>query len=201
MATAQHDVHWYLFDYGMVISAAPDAADWGLLHEAAGQRMDTADSTYWVHRHAFDDGSLDSLGYWGAVLDRGVDEGEAERLDRLDAQLWSRPNPETMAVLGELQSRGSRVALLSNMPVRMSEIFTAEAGWVAHFERLFFSGPLRLGKPDRRIYEHVLQELGARPDDVVFIDDKAENIEAARQLGLRTVHHTPGIDLAAELGL
>lgn len=201
MATTVHDGGWYLFDYGMVISAAPVAADWDRLHAATGQRFDAAGSTYWTHRHAFDDGSLDSRGYWRAVLDRSVDEVDAERLDRLDAALWSRQNPRTMDVLQTLRRRGAHLALLSNMPVRMSEIFESEAGWTGYFDRLFFSGRLRLGKPDRRIYEHVLDELATGAADVVFIDDKAENIEAARELGLRTVHHTPGTDLAAELGL
>ncbi|WP_372700071.1 HAD family hydrolase [Arthrobacter sp. JSM 101049] len=196
-----HDGDWYLFDYGMVISDAPAAADWDRLHEATGRPMDDAGSTYWAHRHAFDAGSLESTGYWAAVLDRAVEAAEAERLDRLDARLWSRLNPRTVEVLQALQARGSHLALLSNMPVRMSEIFTAEATWSAFFERLFFSGPLGLGKPDRRIYEHVLRELGVDGSDVVFIDDKSENIEAARELGLRAVHHVPGIDLAAELGL
>lgn len=201
MASTLHDDGWYLFDYGMVISAAPAAEDWDRLHEASGLRLDAADSTYWAHRHAFDDGSLDSAGYWGAVLDRGLRAGEAERLNRLDAALWSRPNQATMAVLEMLRTRGSRLALLSNMPVRMSEIFEAEADWAASFDQLFFSGRLRLGKPDRRIYEHVLRELGADASDVVLIDDKAENIDAAREVGMRTVHHVEGIDLAAELGL
>lgn len=201
MASTTHDDGWYLFDYGMVISAAPAAGDWDRLNAAAGRQLDAADSTYWAHRHAFDEGSLDSPAYWGAVLQRDVPAGEAERLDHLDTALWSRPNPETAAVLEALRARGSRLALLSNMPVRMSEIFAADDAWAAPFEHLFFSGQLRLGKPDRRIYEHALDRLGAAPADVVFIDDKAENIDAAREIGMRTVHHTSGVDLAAELGL
>lgn len=201
MATTTHDAGWYLFDYGMVISAAPTADDWGRLNLAAGRRLDAPGSTYWAHRHAFDEGSLDSTGYWGAVLERDVPAEEAERLDRLDTALWSRPNPATAAVLEALRARGSHLALLSNMPVRMSEIFAADDAWAAPFEHLFFSGQLRLGKPDRRIYDHALGRLGAAPADVVFIDDKAENIDTAREIGMRTVHHTPGVDLAVELGL
>ena len=199
MATTGHDDGWYLFDYGMVISAAPAAGDWDRLHAASGLRLDAPGSTYWAHRHAFDAGELDSRGYWSAVLDRGVDADEAERLDRLDARLWSTINPDTAAVLQALRARGAQLALLSNMPVRMSELFTAEAGWTAWFDRLFFSGPLGMGKPEPRVYEHVLAELGVPAPAVVFVDDKDENIAAARGLGLRTVHHVPGIDLAAEL--
>ncbi|GAA1358456.1 glucose-1-phosphatase [Arthrobacter rhombi] len=201
MAPSPHDVDWYLFDYGMVLSLAPDAADWQRLNEATGVALDAADSTYWDHRHAFDAGDLTSAAYWSAVLERDVDAAQVEQLDRLDAALWARQDPATAAVLQQLTARGAQLALLSNMPVRQSEIFTAEADWPRPFDRLFFSGPLRLAKPDRRIYEHVLAELGAPASAVVFIDDKTENLEAARGVGMRTVHHTQGVDLAAELGL
>ncbi|WP_417220913.1 HAD family hydrolase [Arthrobacter sp.] len=201
MAPAPHDVDWYLFDYGMVLSLAPDTADWQRLNAATGRDLDAPDSSYWAHRHAFDAGELTSAHYWTAVLERDVHPPEIERLDRLDAALWARQNPATARVLERLRASGARLALLSNMPVRQSEIYTAEADWPRGFDRLFFSGPLRLAKPDRRIYEHVLADLDTQASAVVFIDDKAENLEAARGLGMRTVHHVEGVDLAAELGL
>ncbi len=201
MENAQHDVGWYLFDYGMVIAAAPAAEDWDRLQQAAGRALKDPGSTYWAHRHSFDAGALDSPSYWSAVLERPVDPVEAEQLDRLDTALWSQPDPGTRQVLEALESRGASMAVLSNMPARMSQIFEAEGWWTGYFEHLVFSGPLRLAKPDPRIYEHALQRMGAEASEVVFIDDKRENIEAAAALGLGTVHYTAGTDLAAELGL
>ncbi len=201
MMAAQHDVGWYLFDYGRVIAAAPAAEGWDRLQQATGRALHAADSTYWLHRAAFDAGSLDSPSYWSAVLERTVESAEAEKLDHLDTALWSQPEPGSQQVLETLQSRGASMAVLSNMPTRMSEIFEAESWWTGYFEKLVFSGPLRLAKPDPRIYEHTLTQLGAAASDVLFIDDREENIEAAAALGLRTVHYTQGTDLAAELGL
>ncbi|MGP5165214.1 HAD family hydrolase [Arthrobacter rhombi] len=201
MAQAQHDVGWYLFDYGMVIAAAPADRDWERLQQATGRALKEQGSTYWAHRHSFDAGALDSPSYWTAVLERAVDAAEAERLDRLDTALWSQPDPRTREVLQSLESRGASMAVLSNMPARMSQIFEAEGWWTGYFEHLIFSGPLRLAKPDPRIYEHALARIGAEASEVVFIDDKSENIEAAAALGLGTVHYTAGTDLAAELGL
>lgn len=197
----KHDVGWYLFDYGMVIAAAPAEEDWKRLQQATGSSLQGPGSSYWAHRHSFDAGTLDSPSYWSAVLDRQVSAEQAEEFDRLDTALWSQPDPGTRQVLEGLRARGVKMAVLSNMPARMSEIFAAEGWWTGYFEELVFSGPLRLAKPDPRIYEHALHRMGTTADDVVFIDDKQENIEAAAALGLGTVHYTPGTDLAAELGL
>lgn len=198
-ALNRHD--WYLFDYGMVITFAPPAAGWAALREAAGLDLEAEGSGYWAHRAAFDDGALDSAAYWGLALGRAVGVAEAEELDRLDAAQWSHHNPDTLAVLDALHARGGSLALLSNMPVRMSELLEAESTWVRYFDTLLFSGRLRLSKPDARIFQHALREMGTDAGRVVFVDDKAENIHAARALGFRTVHHVPGVDLAAELGL
>ncbi|MDN5813951.1 MAG: HAD family phosphatase [Micrococcaceae bacterium] len=201
MAQTQHDAGWYLFDYGMVIAAAPAAGDWDRLEQTARRELRAPGSTYWAHRHSFDAGALDSPSYWSAVLERPVEPAEAENLDRLDTGLWSHPDPRTREVLRSLESRGASMAVLSNMPARMSQIFEAEGWWTGYFDHLIFSGPLRLAKPDPRIYEHALATMGAEASDVVFIDDKRENIDAAAALGLGTVHYTAGTDLAAELGL
>lgn len=75
------------------------------------------------------------------------------------------------------------MALLSNMPHPEADAYE-QLPWTVPFERLFFSCRLGLVKPDPAIYELVLTELGARPADVVFVDDRVENIESAALLGI-----------------
>ncbi len=55
------------------------------------------------------------------------------------------------------------------------------------FERRFLSFDLGLIKPEREIYEHVLKEINVKPEECVFIDDKPENIEGARKLGIHGI--------------
>lgn len=47
-----------------------------------------------------------------------------------------------------------------------------------------FSFSCRARKPDVRFYNGALEALQASPEEVLFIDDRAENLEAARLLGL-----------------
>lgn len=190
---------WFLFDYGMVISMAPDAADWARLERATGVDLQHPDSPYWRSRADFDAGRLDAKAYWTTVIGRPLPAGLVNRLEQLDAAQWSHLNQSTVSALATLQSRNQQLALLSNMPSGMASRYSSEAGWVEYFNRLFFSGILGMVKPERRIFDLVLRELGARPEQVLFVDDNLANIEAARHLGLQTLRYRPRMDLSGIL--
>ncbi|NKX54594.1 HAD family hydrolase [Arthrobacter mobilis] len=191
---------WYLFDYGMVISTAPEAEDWEALEEAAGIPLRHSGSTYWMHRLDYDEGKLDPVQYWSLVLGREVGIGLASELDSLDAIQWSHLNLDTLDVLEMLHSRGARLAVLSNMPAAMAEEFST-APWTKYFAEMFFSSGIGLTKPEPGVFRHVLDTLATDPAEVVFIDDQHANVHAARTLGINAIHHTPGTDLLRELGL
>ncbi|MCY0905389.1 HAD family hydrolase [Arthrobacter sp. H14-L1] len=193
--------NWYLFDYGMVISTAPEPEDWEALQEAAGLPLQHRDSSYWLHRHGFDSGALTPQDYWTRVLGREITDGLTGRLEALDACQWSHLNAETLDVLEDLHLRGARLALLSNMPAGMAAQYSRTAPWAGYFDQLFFSGHLGLAKPDPQIFRDVMEQLGTTAANVTFVDDVQENLDAAAALGMRTVLHSPGIDLSAELGL
>ncbi len=55
------------------------------------------------------------------------------------------------------------------------------------FDYKFLSFDLGLVKPEKEIYEHVIKELKIKPDECVFIDDKIENVEAAKNLGIHGI--------------
>jgi epoxide hydrolase-like predicted phosphatase len=57
------------------------------------------------------------------------------------------------------------------------------------FDHVFISAELNLAKPDDRIYQHVIQELGVPPSEIVFLDDFKENVRAARENGLHAIHY------------
>ena len=51
----------------------------------------------------------------------------------------------------------------------------------------FPAGDLGLRKPSAAIYQVVIERLAARPQDIVFVDDRPRNLDAAAMLGFRTV--------------
>lgn len=71
--------------------------------------------------------------------------------------------------------------------------------FLSEFDRAFVSGRLGVTKPDPAIYAIVETETGRSGADLLFIDDRAENIATASARGWKT-HHFDGPDgLAARL--
>jgi putative hydrolase of the HAD superfamily len=65
------------------------------------------------------------------------------------------------------------------------------------FDGLYLSFVLGLRKPDREIYDYVLTHGGFNPSETLFIDDSLENIEAARNSGIRGIHLNHGMEVTA----
>ena len=59
------------------------------------------------------------------------------------------------------------------------------------FSKAYLSYELGLWKPDYKIYQHVLDDLKLNPNEILFIDDNADNIEAATDLGINCVKINP----------
>lgn len=67
------------------------------------------------------------------------------------------------------------------------------------FEKEFYSYELKMLKPSRKIYEKVIAEVGTKPEEILFIDDAKDNIEAAGALGITTLWLRPGMKIAEEV--
>jgi glucose-1-phosphatase len=106
-----------------------------------------------------------------------------------------------------LERAGERLPLyaLSNTNAAHVAHFSANfAELLRHFRQLFLSSRIGMRKPDAKVYDFVVAEIGVEPERIVFFDDLAENVEAARQRGLRAVHVRCSDDVARtldELGL
>lgn len=55
------------------------------------------------------------------------------------------------------------------------------------FREIFLSSTIGLRKPDAEAYDYVVQAIGVPAERIVFFDDLDENIDGARQRGLKVV--------------
>lgn len=65
----------------------------------------------------------------------------------------------------------------------------AHAPELNEFELVIMSNEVGLRKPDPEIYELAMEILDASPAQILYVDDRAENVEAARQLGTNAILH------------
>ena len=182
-----------IFDYGMVLTGLPDAEAHDAMVRITGLSGDEFEKFYWADRHAYDEGKLSGVTFWQKVArDAGLSltPADIEELNRQDARMWTTQNPAMLAWQRSLKAAGIRTAILSNMGDSVLERIEREFRWIDDFDVLVWSFQLRMAKPDPAIYHHALEQLGTKPDETLFIDDKLINVEAAQALGLKAVEFT-----------
>jgi len=176
-----------VFDYGMVLSGLPDPEAHAELRRITGLSHEAFEALYWVDRHAYDRGDLNGLSFWQKLAsDGGLDLSpeSVARLNLWDARMWTTSNPEMLAWHQALKAHGLETAILSNMGDSVMESIVENFTWVADFDVLIWSYQHRMAKPEPAIYELLLEKLGTAPEETLFLDDKLENIEAARRHGI-----------------
>jgi epoxide hydrolase-like predicted phosphatase len=99
----------------------------------------------------------------------------------------SRPDEALAIYVAGVRSRGARVAALTNNVAREPELL-ARPELARLFDLAISSADVGMAKPDAAIFRHAEARLGVRPEEIVFADDVALNVEAARALGWRAVH-------------
>jgi 2-haloacid dehalogenase len=127
---------------------------------------------------------------------------EAARIDAYHLR-WEEtlggPIAGTVDILRELKEAGRRLYGLTNWSYETFPIGRARFDFLSWFDGIVVSGEERLVKPDPRIYRLLMERHGLRPDELVYVDDNARNIEAAAALGLHGIHFTEPSALRAEL--
>lgn len=133
----------------------------------------------------------------GCTFDQGIAELAAVHPEKrtLIEAYWSRWTemlggeiPGTAALLLRLRAVGIPVHAISNWSSETFPRAQEQFPFLECFDVLVLSGNERLVKPHPPIFELFLQRAGVRPQDCLFIDDNAANIETAASLGFHTEH-------------
>ncbi|MFJ9821939.1 HAD family hydrolase [Streptomyces sp. NPDC101151] len=131
----------------------------------------------------------------GSISEREVHEQVATRLglaspqvEAFMADLWAQylgtPNEELIACVRELGG-SCKLGILSNSFVGARERETALYHFDSLVDQIVYSHEIGFVKPDPRAFESVCSSLDVRPENCLFIDDVAVNVEAAQAMGMQ----------------
>lgn len=147
---------------------------------------------------ALQTGEIDDRAVWRAAAIASLAEHCGDRAEGLFEEWYARPvrlHDANIELANALAAAGVRVGLLSNaapdLDTRITEQFGVNVDWT---DRVI-SGLVGLAKPDPAIYHLAAERIGLPETACFFIDDLAENIEAAGGVGMGG-HHFQG-DYAA----
>jgi 2-haloacid dehalogenase len=140
---------------------------------------------------------------WHKQHDRGVSYerscAELAAAHPRDAELiwaWARRSEEmvagpidgTVEIVRELRGAGVPRFLLTNMEMVTWPQRVARFPFLCWFDGAVVSGFEGVAKPDPEIFERLLERFNLAPASTLFVDDSAANLDAARSLGMQTLH-------------
>jgi putative hydrolase of the HAD superfamily len=182
-----------LFDYGMVLSGQPDPAAWARMRTITGLSEEILHREYWAHRHAYDRGDLTGAAYWNnaaAGADITLTPTQLADLLAADIDLWTTLNPPMIDWAKRLQQAKFPTGILSNIGDCMAQGLLAKNDWFSNFNHCTWSHTLNIAKPEPAIYRHAAEGLNTDPANILFIDDRADNIEAAIATDMQAIQYT-----------
>lgn len=88
-----------------------------------------------------------------------------------------------------------QLAILSNLAKDWGEYLSQKFLFNEYFEPRVISGDVKCGKPNPTIYQYLLDQSDMDGEEILFIDDRLENLAIAHDLGMITVHYHREVDL------
>ena len=138
----------------------------------------------------------------GARLLKAEHPDKAELIDAYAArfdEMMPGPITGSVAILAELRDRGTPLYGLTNFSAETYPPTFERFEFLRWFRGVLVSGEVGVIKPDPRIFELLIERFAIDPKRVVYIDDVAVNVDAARPFGIHAIHFTTPSTLRAEL--
>ena len=107
--------------------------------------------------------------------------------------------PGTVDILQRLWRAGLPLFALSNWPAEKYYQVRSNFAFFSWFQEIVISGEVGCAKPDRRIFQILLDKVKRPPESCLLIDDAPANISAAQALGFHTIRFQSPAQLAGEL--
>ena len=191
-----------LFDYGLVLTGPPHPAAWSRMKEITGLDEARLHPAYWAPRHDYDRGTHTGSAYWQTVGHHASLEltpTQIEALIAADTALWTVPNRPIIDWALRLQAAGTPTGILSNLGDSMTAGVLATFPWLSGFSYLLWSHTRGIAKPEPAIYAHAAAGLRTPPPNILFIDDREDNIAAAQAAGMQTIRYLSQPTFEAEI--
>ncbi|MFV1964375.1 MAG: HAD family hydrolase [Pirellulaceae bacterium] len=148
----------------------------------------------------YERGDVSSQQYYDFFCDQSKTRPDPADLRRAASDIFTL-NVPIVPIVAQLKATGNRLGILSN---------TNDAHWAFvsrgryallrnYFEQIVLSHEVKASKPEAAIFEAAIEATHLPPQEIFFVDDRAENVEGARAAGLDAVQFTTAGQLAADL--
>lgn len=128
-----------------------------------------------------DVGELTSIEVWESLGFKGdIEKIEKKYLDTIEI------NDGFFDFVSSV-SKHYKMAIISNDSSRWSKYLREKFDINKYFDVISISGDLKIQKPDERIFQLTIEQLGCKAEDCLYVDDREGNLETARKVGMKEV--------------
>ena len=152
-----------------------------------------------IHRDKLFTGKILEYDFWKIVL-KDYFDNNLEKLEIIDQifQQRSSINHKVFSLAKKLKKENHKIGILSNIIPQTRQTLT-EKNIFDFFEYAFFSDLIGFARPNPEIFDYVKRQLNMPLNNIMLIDDKKENIKAADQAGLTTIHYKKHFSLDSQI--
>ncbi|MDP9042834.1 MAG: HAD family phosphatase [Bacteroidota bacterium] len=192
-------INTIIFDFGGVL------IDWNPRYMYRGEFEESSEMEHFLKKVCTED--------WNLQQDKGRSLAEGTRILRdkfpehvVKIQLyydrWEKmvkgDIPENVTVLQKLKEK-YKLYGLTNWSAETFPIVFKRFSFFQLFDGIVISGEEKLIKPDKKIFEIILERYHLEAKNSLFIDDNINNIQTAKEMGFATIHVLEKTDLKREL--
>ena len=181
---------WVIFDLGKVLLdfdfaiAAKELARYSPQEEE--QILESINQSPLLH--TFERGDWSEAQFFQKLSVECRLEASLEELKKGFAEIFT-PVPSMVEFMESLKERGIPVMVFSNTNVTAVDYIRAAFPFFERFDAYCLSYEHGCMKPDTTLYGVAQLMTRCTPGNLLFLDDRAENVHAARQMGWSAIHH------------
>ncbi len=178
----------YVFDMGGVIKESFNLEKFYLNIEATIKFEDF--KKYWDENILVAEiGNISSDEFLYRILQYSSSAKTIEEAKKIYGKCTGNLYGDTIDILYLIKSKGKKIYLLSNLKQIDFDYLKTKLD-INIFNDVFLSYKLGCIKNDTKIFQILIDKLGTNPNNIYFFDDKKENINSAKKLGIRAFQIT-----------
>jgi putative hydrolase of the HAD superfamily len=107
-------------------------------------------------------------------------------------------NFELIETIRELREKKLKCVLATNQEKYRLEYMKKEMDFETTFDKIYSSNLIGFKKPAPPYYRYIINDLNENPSNIIFYDDRQENIESAKSLGINSILYNTDLKLIIE---
>ncbi len=192
------DADFLIFDLGNVIVDIDYNKSLELIKkELPENHQDKTEQFYLTEFHKkYEKGEINSVVFRNEVRDYFQQDWHDEKIDELWNSLLKNIPSERIELITKLKEKYTLGILSNTNEIHIDAVYKilqrdfGLTNFDSLFNHVFLSHEMGLSKPSPEIYLSMLDQLGSKPERVVFFDDLEANVKGAASVGIQAVHVT-----------